>query len=83
MEKLILSKLREIEKKENIRILLAVESGSRAWGFASCLNGFPLRSYIWKLNLLIHSEVLWKTISLLREACTTILVWLMETIVNT
>ena len=35
MEKLILSKLQEIEKTENVRILLAVESGSRAWGFAS------------------------------------------------
>ena len=30
MEKLIKEKLREIEKQENIRILLAVESGSRA-----------------------------------------------------
>lgn len=25
----------EIEKKEGVRILHAVESGSRAWGFAS------------------------------------------------
>lgn len=32
MEKLIVSKLREIEEKEKVRILLAVESGSRAWG---------------------------------------------------
>lgn len=34
-EKLIVSKLREIEEKEKVRILLAVESGSRALGFAS------------------------------------------------
>lgn len=27
---LIISKLKEIEKEENVRILLAVESGSRA-----------------------------------------------------
>lgn len=27
--------LRRIEKEEHIKILLAVESGSRAWGFAS------------------------------------------------
>ena len=35
MRETILKKLNEIEKKENARILLAVESGSRAWGFAS------------------------------------------------
>ena len=28
-------KLDEIEAKENVRILHAIESGSRAWGFAS------------------------------------------------
>lgn len=31
----ILEKLKEIEAERNIEILLAVESGSRAWGFAS------------------------------------------------
>ena len=35
MEALIKEKLQEIEQRENCRILLAVESGSRAWGFAS------------------------------------------------
>lgn len=35
MEALIKEKLHEIEQRENCRILLAVESGSRAWGFAS------------------------------------------------
>ena len=35
MEALIQEKLHEIEKRENCRILLAVESVSRAWGFAS------------------------------------------------
>lgn len=33
MKKIIINKLKEIEKKENIKILFAVESGSRAWGF--------------------------------------------------
>lgn len=33
MEKQICGKIREIEETENVRILLAVESGSRAWGF--------------------------------------------------
>ena len=31
----ILEKLKEIEAKRNIQILLAVESGSQAWDFAS------------------------------------------------
>ncbi len=43
MEKLILSKLQKIEKTENVRILLAVESGSRAWGFASPDSDYDVR----------------------------------------
>lgn len=43
MEKLICNKLREIEEKENIKILLAVESGSRAWGFASPDSDYDVR----------------------------------------
>lgn len=43
MEKLIYRKLREIEKEENIKILLAVESGSRAWGFASPDSDYDVR----------------------------------------
>lgn len=43
MEKRIKEKLHEIEKKENIRILLAVESGSRAWGFASPDSDYDVR----------------------------------------
>lgn len=43
MEKIIKEKLREIEIKENIRILLAVESGSRAWGFASPDSDYDVR----------------------------------------
>lgn len=35
MEKQILDALHKIEETEQVRILLAVESGSRAWGFAS------------------------------------------------
>lgn len=31
----IKEKLSQIEERENIRILYACESGSRAWGFAS------------------------------------------------
>lgn len=34
-EDLILAKLKEVEDKEQVRILYAVESGSRGWGFES------------------------------------------------
>ena len=34
MEKLIKLKLKDIEERENIRILHCVESGNIAWGFA-------------------------------------------------
>jgi len=43
IEDLVSSKLDEIEKKENIRILHAVESGSRAWGFASPDSDYDVR----------------------------------------
>ena len=43
MKDLILQKLVEIEKEENIRILHAVESGSRAWGFASPDSDYDVR----------------------------------------
>ena len=43
MEKLIELKLKEIEEKENVRILHCVESGSRAWGFASPDSDYDVR----------------------------------------
>lgn len=43
MVELIKEKLNEIEKEENCRILLAVESGSRAWGFASPDSDYDVR----------------------------------------
>ena len=43
MEQLIVSKLHEIEQMEKVRILLAVESGSRAWGFASPDSDYDVR----------------------------------------
>lgn len=43
MEKLIVSKLRELEEAEKVRILPAVESGSRAWGFASPDSDYDVR----------------------------------------
>ena len=43
VEELIRKKLREIERQENCRILLAVESGSRAWGLASPDSDYDAR----------------------------------------
>ena len=43
MEQTIVRKLREIEKNERIHILLAVESGSRAWGFPSTDSDYDVR----------------------------------------
>ena len=39
----IKDKLAEIEKAENVRILLAIESGSRAWGFESKDSDYDVR----------------------------------------
>ena len=39
----IKKKLDEIEKRENVRIIYACESGSRAWGFASKDSDYDVR----------------------------------------
>lgn len=43
MDKIIKEKLIEIENLMDIKILLAVESGSRAWGFSSSDSDFDVR----------------------------------------
>ena len=43
MRELIDLKLKEIEKRENIKILYWVESGSRAWGFPSPDSDYDVR----------------------------------------
>ncbi|MDR0197172.1 MAG: nucleotidyltransferase domain-containing protein [Oscillospiraceae bacterium] len=43
MKEIITAKLSELEKVENIRIVHAVESGSRAWGFSSPDSDFDVR----------------------------------------
>lgn len=43
MEQIIQAKLDEIEQREQVRILWAAESGSRAWGFASPDSDYDVR----------------------------------------
>ncbi len=42
-EELIRRKLKEIEETEHVKVLHAVESGSRAWGFASADSDYDVR----------------------------------------
>src|SRR5947209_4367126 len=43
MRERIISELNTIEERENVRVLYAVESGSRAWGFPSQDSDYDVR----------------------------------------
>ncbi len=50
MKEKILEKLKQIELEKDVKILFAVESGSRAWGFASSDSDYDIR-FIYKHKL--------------------------------
>lgn len=50
MKEKILEKLKQIEREKGVEILYAVESGSRAWGFASPDSDYDIR-FIYKHDL--------------------------------
>ena len=43
MREIILEELRKIEEQEKVKIIMAIESGSRAWGFASPDSDYDVR----------------------------------------
>ncbi|MDD9271523.1 nucleotidyltransferase domain-containing protein [Paenibacillus sp. GCM10023248] len=64
----VLEELRQIEKKENVRILYACESGSRAWGFPSKDSDYDVRFlYVrpveWYLSIYEKRDVIERPIS--------------------
>jgi predicted nucleotidyltransferase len=63
MKRLILQRLKDIESRYDVKILLAVESGSRAWGFASKDSDYDVRFvYVhrkeWYLTLVEGRDVI-------------------------
>ena len=47
MDAIIQEKLNQLEAEYGVQILLAVESGSRAWGFASPDSDYDVRFIFW------------------------------------
>lgn len=65
MKDRIQAELRRIEEQYDVRVLLAVESGSRAWGFASPDSDYDVRFVYanrrdWYLSVFEHRDVIEK-----------------------
>ena len=59
MRERILKELKKIEEKENVKIIMAIESGSRAWGFASPDSDYDVRFiYVRKMEDYLKLEEL-------------------------
>lgn len=63
MRERVLQELRRIERQNKVRVLLAVESGSRAWGFASPDSDYDVRFVYaherdWYLSLSENRDVI-------------------------
>ena len=56
MKKRIMAKLAEIESDEEVRILFACESGSRAWGFESDDSDYDVRFIYIRIILVLGWE---------------------------
>lgn len=61
VQNIVLARLEQLEKEEDVHILLAVESGSRAWGFPSKDSDYDVRFiYLhrsdWYLSFLLESK---------------------------
>ncbi|VXB84731.1 conserved hypothetical protein [Flavobacterium sp. 9AF] len=60
MKEKIIDQLRTIEKEKKVEILFAVESGSRAWGFASPDSDYDIR-FIYKQEVAYYLSLFEKT----------------------
>ena len=63
IKEIIQNKLLQIEKDHSVKILYAVESGSRAWGFESTDSDYDVRFIYanpgnWYLNILPKRDVI-------------------------
>ncbi|OQX26242.1 MAG: nucleotidyltransferase, partial [Desulfobacteraceae bacterium IS3] len=63
MRKVIEEKVLQIEKDFDVKIILAIESGSRAWGFESIDSDYDVRFIYkhelkWYLNVLPKRDVI-------------------------
>ncbi|MDM1063208.1 nucleotidyltransferase domain-containing protein [Empedobacter falsenii] len=56
MKPIIINKLKKIEDKYNVKILFAVESGSRAWGFPSTDSDYDVR-FIYKRKIEYYLKI--------------------------